>query len=189
VPVVGDWTGDGVSKVGMYRAGFLWVLDSTDPAITNATGQAPLIAFAFGGIVGDVPIVGKWFAPPASITPTGGTPQSAGINTAFAALLTLQVMGSDGYPVSGVTMEFTVPMSGASATFAGSQMTAVTNSDGVATSAILTANGTTGGPYNVTATVQSCGSYPGCPGSATPANFSLTNTTTPALRSLPGQKD
>ena len=189
VPVVGDWTGDGVTKVGMFRLGFFWVLDSDDPEVTNATGVAPLMAFPFGGIAGDVPIVGKWFAPPASIAPTGGTPQSAAINTAFSAVLTLQAMGSDGYPVSGVTMEFTVPMSGASATFAGSQMTAVTNSDGVAASAILTANGTTGEPYNVTATIQSCGSYPGCPGSATPANFSLTNTSTPALRSPHGQKD
>jgi hypothetical protein len=189
VPVVGDWTGDGVTKVGMFRAGFLWVLDSDDPGVTNATGQAPIIAFAFGGVAGDVPIVGKWFAPPASITPTGGTPQSAAINTAFAAPLALQVMGIDGYPVSGVTMGFSVPMSGASATFVGSQMTAVTNLGGVTSSAILTANGTTGGPYNVTATIQSCGFYPGCPGSATPANFSLTNTSTPALRSPHGQKD
>jgi hypothetical protein len=60
VPVVGDWTGDGVTKVGMFRDGFLWVLDSDDPSVTNATGQAPLIVFPFGGVAGDVPIVGKW---------------------------------------------------------------------------------------------------------------------------------
>jgi hypothetical protein len=60
VPIVGDWTGDGVTKVGMFRDGFLWVLDSDDPSITNATGQAPLIVFPFGGVAGDVPIVGKW---------------------------------------------------------------------------------------------------------------------------------
>jgi hypothetical protein len=188
VPVVGDWTGDGVSKVGMFRDGFFWVLDTADPSVTNATGSAPLIAFPFGGIAGDVPIVEKWFAPPASMTPTGGTPQGSAINTAFAAPLALQVIGIDGSPVSGITVEFTVPISGASATFAGSQMTAVTNLDGVTSSAILTANGTTGGPYNVTATIQSCGSYPGCPGSAAPANFSLTNTSTPALRSPHSQK-
>jgi hypothetical protein len=60
VPVVGDWTGDGVSKVGMYRAGFLWVLDSADPAVTAATGSAPLIVFQVGGIAGGEPVVGKW---------------------------------------------------------------------------------------------------------------------------------
>ena len=60
VPVVGDWTGDGVSKVGMFRDGFLWVLDSDDPSVTAASGLAPLMVFAFGGIAGDVPVVGKW---------------------------------------------------------------------------------------------------------------------------------
>jgi hypothetical protein len=60
VPVIGDWTGDGISKVGMFRDGFLWVLDSDDPSVTNASGLASLMVFAFGGIPGDVPIVGKW---------------------------------------------------------------------------------------------------------------------------------
>jgi len=179
VPVVGDWTGDGVSKVGMYRDGFLWVLDSDDPAITNATGQAPLIVFAFGGVAGDVPIVGKWFAPPASITATGGTPQSTAIETGFPTPLSLVVTGVDGYGVSGITMQFTAPASGASATFAGGATTAVTHAAGSATSALPSANGTTGGPYSVTASVVSCGTYPGC-GPVTPASFSLTNTPTPA---------
>jgi hypothetical protein len=187
VPVVGDWTGDGVTKVGMFRLGFFWVLDSDDPAVTNATGVAPLIAFPFGGIAGDVPIVGKWFAPPATITTTGGTPQSTSINSAFAAPLALQVIGDDGYPVSGATMFFTVPGSGASATFAGGVNTSVTNGAGVATSAIPSANGTVGGPYSVMATVQSCGTYPGCPGSAAAANFSLTNTTAAPAVSSPQQ--
>jgi hypothetical protein len=60
VPVVGDWTGDGISKVGMFRAGFLWVLDSDDPSVTASIGLAPLTVFAFGGVAGDVPVVGKW---------------------------------------------------------------------------------------------------------------------------------
>jgi hypothetical protein len=183
VPVVGDWTGDGVSKVGMYRDGFLWVLDSADPSVTSATGQAPLMAFPFGGIAGDVPIVGKWFAPPATLTASGGTPQSAAINSAFATPLAVQVTGVDGYPQSGVTVQFTVPGSGPAATFAGNASTAITNEAGVATSAILTANGTADGPYSVTASVLSCGAYPGCPGSASPAIFTLTNTAAPELRS------
>ena len=28
VPVVGDWNGDGTSKVGVFRNGFFWVLDA-----------------------------------------------------------------------------------------------------------------------------------------------------------------
>ena len=174
VPVVGDWTGDGVTKVGMFRRGFFWVLDSVDPSVTNATGSAPLIAFPFGGIAGDVPIVGKWFAPPASITATGGTPQSTLVNTSFLLPLSLSVTGVDGYGVSGVTMQYTVPANGASATFAGGVTTEVTSPAGTATSALPSANATAG-TYSVTAKVSSCGTYPGC-GSVTPASFSLTNT-------------
>jgi hypothetical protein len=59
VPVVGDWTGDGVSKVGMFRNGFFWVLDANDPEL-NGGGPAPLIGFPFGGVAGDKPVVGKW---------------------------------------------------------------------------------------------------------------------------------
>jgi len=182
VPVVGDWTGDGITKVGMYRDGFLWVLDSDDPSVTSATGQATIIAFAFGGAAGDVPIVGKWFAPPASITATGGTPQSTSINTAFPTPLSLFVTGVDGYGVSGITMQFAAPPSGSSATFAGGATTAVTNTAGAATSALPSANGTTGGPYSVSASTVSCGTYPGCT-TISPAIFSLTNTAGPAFRS------
>ena len=171
VPVVGDWTGDGVTKVGMFRDGFLWVLDASDPAFV----PTELIVFAFGGVAGDVPVVGKWFSPPVSITSTGGTPQSTVINSAFPAPLVVSVNGSDGYGVSGVTMAFAVPGSGASATFAGGATTAVTNAAGTGTSALPSANGTVGGAYSVRASIASCGSYPGC-GSVTPASFSLTNT-------------
>src|SRR5260221_14051860 len=56
-------------------------------------------------------------------------------------------------PVNGVTVTFTAPTSGASGTFAGGVNTATTNAQGVATAAVFTANGTVGGPYNVTAAV------------------------------------
>jgi IPT/TIG domain-containing protein len=101
-----------------------------------------------------------------SVTATAGTPQSATINTAFATALQATVKDSLNNPVSGVTVTFVAPASGASGTFAGGVNTAVTNAQGVATAAIFTANGTAGGPYNVTASVA---------GVATPANFSLTN--------------
>jgi hypothetical protein len=66
-----------------------------------------------------------------------------------------------------VSVTFAAPTSGASGTFAGGINTAVTGVDGKATSAAFTANGTTGA-YTVTATAT---------GVATPANFSLTNST------------
>jgi hypothetical protein len=160
----------------MYRAGFLWILDANGNHQWDGTGPGQDVAFPFGGIAGDVPVVGKWFSPPATIMASGGTPQSASVNTAFPLPLSLTAIGSDGFPVNGVTMKFTPPGSGASTTFAGGVNTALTNASGSATSAAVSANGTPGGPYSVTASVMSCGTYPGCPGSAN-VNFSLTNTT------------
>jgi hypothetical protein len=104
---------------------------------------------------------------PTTIVATSGTPQSATVNTQFATAFTVTVTGAGGAPASGVTVTFTAPASGASGTFAGGVNTATTDNSGVATSALFTANGTVGGPYNVAATVSGVG---------TPANFVLTNT-------------
>jgi hypothetical protein len=104
--------------------------------------------------------------PPASVTATAGTPQSATINTAFGTALQVTVRDASNNPVNAVTVTFAAPTSGASGTFAGGLNTAVTNASGVATSATFTANATAGGPYTVTASVA---------GVATPASFSLTN--------------
>ena len=103
----------------------------------------------------------------ASIAATAGTPQSATVNTAFAAQLQATVKDSFNNPVSGVTVTFTAPGSGASGTFAGGVNTATTNASGVATAAVFTANAVAGGPYTITASVSGVG---------TSANFSLTNT-------------
>ncbi len=121
----------------------------------------------------DIPSVGAlppqntavefYLAGPASVTATGGTPQSAVINTAFASPLQVTVKDLIGNPVSGVTVNFLAPGSGASATL--SAATAVTNASGVA-SVTATANATVGS-YSVTASVA---------GVVTPATFSLTNT-------------
>src|SRR5205814_3986503 len=85
----------------------------------------------------------------ASITATSGTPQSATINTAFAAPLVATVKDAGGNPVAGVTVTFGVPGSGASGSFAGGVNTATTNGSGVATSATFTANNVAGGPYKI----------------------------------------
>jgi uncharacterized protein (TIGR03437 family) len=100
----------------------------------------------------------------ASIAATGGTPQSASLNSAFPAPLQATVLDSYGNPVSGVTVNFAVPSSGASATL--SAASAATNASGVA-SVTATANGTAGA-FNATASVA------GLPGTAT---FALTNVT------------
>src|SRR5882672_9872807 len=139
-----------VTAIGSYTA--------TAPVSPSGQWIMQMVAFrAAGGGVGTA----------TTITATAGTPQSATVNTAFAAQLQATVKDSLSNPVSGVTVTFASPGSGASGTFAGGANTATTNAQGVATSAIFTANGVAGGPYNVTATVA---------GVATPANFSLTNT-------------
>jgi len=106
----------------------------------------------------------------AKITATSGSGQTAQISTAFTSPLVATVVDSDSNPVSGVTVTFTAPASGASGTFAGATnvATAATNSSGVATSPAFTANATGGGPYTVVASATG----------ATSANFTLTNSVT-----------
>jgi hypothetical protein len=60
VPVVGDWNGDGTSKVGVFRSGFFWVLDANGNYQFDGTGVGQDLAFPFGGINDDKPVVGKW---------------------------------------------------------------------------------------------------------------------------------
>jgi hypothetical protein len=105
--------------------------------------------------------------PPASISATSGSLQSATIDTAFGAALVATVVDANQYPVSGVTVTFTVPAAGASAAFANGTTTdtETTNANGMATSTTVTANGTTGS-YSVAATVA---------GVATAASFNLSN--------------
>jgi hypothetical protein len=102
---------------------------------------------------------------PSSITATGGTPQTTGVNTAFANPLQATVKDSFGNPVAGATVTFTAPTSGASGTFAGGVNTAKTNSAGLATSTVFTANGTAGS-YTVTGKTGAVTTSPG---------FQLTN--------------
>lgn len=104
---------------------------------------------------------------PASIVPSSGTPQTAGIGAAFASPLVAQVLDSGGNPVSGAIVTFTAPASGASGTFAGGVVTEIhtTNASGLVTSTTYTANLTAGADV-VVATVV---------GANNPANFALTN--------------
>ena len=107
-------------------------------------------------------------AAPSTVKATGGTPQSALINTQFPAALSATVTDSSSNPVSGVAVTFRAPVSGPSGVFAGGQttVTATTNAAGVATSPLFTANGTVGS-FTVSAIVS---------GVPNPAVFQLTNT-------------
>jgi hypothetical protein len=56
-PVVGDWTGDGKAKVGIYRASTgTWFLDANNNGILDAGD----LTYQFGGVAGDTPFVGDW---------------------------------------------------------------------------------------------------------------------------------
>src|SRR5215472_12856315 len=107
--------------------------------------------------------------PPVSIVVTTGNPQSAVISTPFAAPLAVTVFDSYSNPVSGVAVSFGAPTTGASGIFANGMTaeTDTTDSNGIATSTVFTANATKGGPYLVTASAA---------GLPSPADFTLTNT-------------
>jgi hypothetical protein len=55
VPVVGDWDGDGMTDIGVYRNG-QWRLDLDHNGTMNA-GDIFIPAF---GVPGDLPIAGVW---------------------------------------------------------------------------------------------------------------------------------
>jgi hypothetical protein len=104
---------------------------------------------------------------PANILAVSGNGQSTVVNSAFPVTLNAQVLNSNGTGVSGVTVTFTSPSSGPSATLNGALSASyVTGGNGHA-KMNATANSIAGGPYVVTATVA---------GLATSATFSLTNT-------------
>jgi len=147
---------------------------------TDSNGIATAPTFAANSIVGSYVVnatVGGVGTPAAfsltntagsaaTIATSSGTPQSVPVNTAFATLQAV-VTDSGGNAVSGVTVTFTAPASGASGTFPGtlSTVAAVTSASGVASAPIFTANATLGS-YTVNATVT---------GVASSAAFSLTN--------------
>jgi hypothetical protein len=99
------------------------------------------------------------------------------VNTAFATALQATVKDAYNNPLSGVTVTFTAPGSGASGNFANgtATVTASTNAQGMATAPAFTANSTQG-QFTVTASVT---------GAATPASFSLTILLPPVISVSP----
>jgi predicted outer membrane repeat protein len=111
---------------------------------------------------------------PATMTITGGNSQSATVNTAFAAPLSVNVVDSFGNPTPGIPVTFSAPGSGASGTFGGPNPVN-TDGSGNATSPTLSAN-TVAGAYTISAA-----------SGAASASFNLTNIAgAPALMSATG---
>jgi len=104
--------------------------------------------------------------PATTIMAYAGTPQSTRAGTAFPLRLSARAQDAAGNPVKGVQVVWSAPVSGASGSFAAGGSTASTDSNGVATSGVFTAN-SVAGSYSVVASLPA--------GPATAA-FSLTNT-------------
>lgn len=60
IPVVGDWSGSGFAKIGIFRQGYFWILDYNGNGTFDGTGSGQDQAFSYGGVPGDVPVVGDW---------------------------------------------------------------------------------------------------------------------------------
>jgi len=148
-------------------------------AITNGSGIATSQVFKANTIAGKYTVTAAAKSlttnpgfvmtnvpgPPASITATAGTPQSTTVNTAFPTNLAATVQDIYGNPIPGKIVTFDAPTTGPSGTFAGGVNTAKTNSSGVATAAVFTANAIDGS-YTVTANIGALSTDPG---------FELTN--------------
>ena len=165
------------AQVTVAITGLATGLGGTTTVATNATGLATfgdLKITAAGSYTLQASTVGLsatsigFSITPATsgqtITVAGGSNQSAQVNTAYGAPLRAFVQDSFNNPVVGVAVTFTPPATGASATF-GDSPTVNTDSQGIATSPVLTANSQAGG-FAVTAATA---------GASASASFSLTN--------------
>lgn len=130
------------------------------PALTDVNGQTSVTATA-GTVAGSFTIsaattgaASATFSAtatpgaPASVTITSGNQQTPTVNSVFAAPIAVTVRDAFGNLVPGVTVAFSAPGSGASASVA---PTATTGIDGVA--AITPTAGTVAGTYGISATV------------------------------------
>jgi hypothetical protein len=109
---------------------------------------------------------------PASLTATSGNGQTTTVFSAFSSSLTATVRDQYGNAVSGVSVTFTAPTSGASGTFSGGVTTTVATTDASGqVSTPVTANDTAG-IFAVTASAA---------GISTPTSFGLTSTPSAAF--------
>jgi len=156
----------------------------TDSVVTDSTGIATSTTFTANATAGQYIVtatiagasapanfhLSNTAAPTGGVFATGGVTQNAAVGTAFNSPLVATAVDANGNLLTGVSVTFTAPVSGASGTFAGglTTQTVVSDANGLATSSTFTANATVGGPYTVTAT-----------SGLNTANFLLTNTSVP----------
>jgi CSLREA domain-containing protein len=178
--VVGDFNRDGVPDLAAttFPGSSVTVLvtQMTQTAIATASSISPTGAgthnvvanysagatYASSGST-TTPLTG---VAPASITVITGSNQSAFVTTAFTTSLEVQVLDQSNNPMPGVTVNFAVPPSGASATLSSYAVTTDSYGEAMVTA---TANATTGS-YTVSAGISTLST-----------GFALTNTPPPPI--------
>jgi protocatechuate 3,4-dioxygenase beta subunit len=118
---------------------------------------------------------------PSSIAASGTTAQEASVNGSYAQPLQARVTDVNGNPVQGATVTFAIlpGATGASASFVGGEPAATTDSNGLATSPALIANGV---PGRFIATASTAGV-------STAATYALDNHATAAALQLTSTHD
>ena len=171
-PTTVDLTGSKPFAFGSTQAGN-YTITATSTSGCGRTGLKPCAAQSTPATVTVTPssVTGTYQLKVTSPT----TLKTAVVGTNFPQALSAKVIDSFGNPVAGVTVTFTAPSKGASATFpgcgTGNVCSVVTNATGVATTAVPKANFiANSNPYDVTVADQ----YDN-PVSGTRASFSLEN--------------
>jgi hypothetical protein len=103
IPVTGDWTGTGATKIGVYHNG-VWYLDLSGNGAWDGTPTDGLHYFG-GGLTGAIPVTGDW-------TGTGAT--KIGVYHNGVWYLDLNGNGGwDGTPTDGLYPDFGIGLTGA----------------------------------------------------------------------------
>lgn len=192
IGLVTDTYGNGVPGVSVTfsapgsgaSAGFLGSGTNIETVATDGTGFATSSAVIANTLTGSYSVTASAGAlnasfgltnttgAPASMTITGGDGQSAALNSAFATVLSVNVVDGYGNPAAGAPVTFSAPGSGASGSFGGPN-TVNADGGGNASAPAFSANNTAG-TYSV-----------GAASGAASASFNLTNLNpVPTLSSL-----
>jgi hypothetical protein len=155
---------------------------NTTTAMTNASGVATSAPLSANGVAGPENVIASvsgataasfeltnLAGPPATITATAGTPQTAIADQSYNTALSVLVVDNQQNPVANTAVTFTAPTTGQSvafnnATSASNTITVMTGSNGLASSGPFKANALAG-TFTVKATANGTGI----------AEFSLTN--------------
>jgi hypothetical protein len=136
-------------------------LDEASTALIPLTANTKLGSYSVTATVAGGTVAAK-FTLTNTADPVVNAPQSATVNTTYSRPLFALVTDGFGRPMSGVSVTFIAPASGASGTFAGKlTATAITNAAGLATAPAFTANTRAGSfvvtvhvPYTAAETIQ-----------------------------------